>query len=197
MALQHTTRTRWGREDADAVFHLSAPSTPRFSRKARGLIVSQYNFEEVGLFRLFGLRILARMQSKLDLHHASILRCSALVSMPCGLILRQNYGKIRAGGVHVLFLAPTWSRYGEAVHDKRISSPRAPRFAALAPFAVLGGGGGFLQVEVKVSPGEKLLVLVGGGGGASHGEAGGAGGFNGGQAGGLVPALPTPPPARE
>ncbi|CAM9278509.1 unnamed protein product, partial [Hapterophycus canaliculatus] len=48
---------------------------------------------------------------------------------------------------------------------------------------VLGGGGGFLQVEVTVSPGEMLEVLVGGGGGASRGEAGGAGGFNGGQAG--------------
>lgn len=70
----------------------------------------------------------------------------------------------------------------------------ALHFAALAPPAVLGGGGGFLQVEVKVSPGEKLLVLVGGGGGASHGEAGGAGGFNGGQAGRRVSALPTPLP---
>lgn len=40
-----------------------------------------------------------------------------------------------------------------------------------------------MQVEVKVSPGEILEVLVGGGGYASHGEAGGAGGFNGGQAG--------------
>eukprot|EP00752_Nemacystus_decipiens_P004487 g4097.t2 len=49
---------------------------------------------------------------------------------------------------------------------------------------VLGGGGGFLQVEVNVSPGEILEVLVGGGGYASHGEAGGGGGFNGGQAGG-------------
>lgn len=51
------------------------------------------------------------------------------------------------------------------------------------PLPVLGGGGGFLQVKVKVSPGEMLEVLVGGGGHASHGEAGGAGGFNGGQAG--------------
>eukprot|EP00903_Cladosiphon_okamuranus_P009839 g9351.t2 len=49
---------------------------------------------------------------------------------------------------------------------------------------VTGGGGGFLQVEVKVSPGEILEVVVGGGGYGAHGEAGGAGGFNGGQAGG-------------
>ncbi|CAM9246405.1 unnamed protein product [Ectocarpus sp. 6 AP-2014] len=49
---------------------------------------------------------------------------------------------------------------------------------------VLGGGGGFLQAEVKVSPGEMLEVLVGGGGGGAPGEAGGAGGFNGGQPGG-------------
>lgn len=48
---------------------------------------------------------------------------------------------------------------------------------------VLGGGGGFLQAEVKVSPGELLEITVGGGGYASHGEAGGGGGFNGGQAG--------------
>lgn len=53
----------------------------------------------------------------------------------------------------------------------------------LLPSSVLGGGGGFLQVEVKVSPGEMLEVIVGGGGYGSHGEAGGAGGFNGGQAG--------------
>lgn len=59
------------------------------------------------------------------------------------------------------------------------------KYASLACLTqVLGGGGGFLQVEVKVSPGEMLEVLVGGGGEASHGEVGGAGGFNGGQAGG-------------
>ncbi|CAM9161625.1 unnamed protein product [Ectocarpus fasciculatus] len=49
---------------------------------------------------------------------------------------------------------------------------------------VLGGGGGFLQAEVRVSPGEMLEVLIGGGGGGASGEAGGAGGFNGGQPGG-------------
>lgn len=52
--------------------------------------------------------------------------------------------------------------------------------------AVLGGGGGFLQAELKVSPGEMLEVLVGGGGGVARGEAGGAGGFNGGQPGGWI-----------
>ena len=49
--------------------------------------------------------------------------------------------------------------------------------------AVLGGGGGFLQAKVLVSPGETLQVLVGGGGAGSHGEVGGAGGFNGGRNG--------------
>lgn len=54
-------------------------------------------------------------------------------------------------------------------------------------FEVLGGGGGFLQAEVQVAPGEMLQVLIGGGGEASDGERGGAGGFNGGQSG--IPCL--------
>lgn len=48
---------------------------------------------------------------------------------------------------------------------------------------VLGGGGGFLQAEVNVFPGEAIRVLVGGGGRPSRGGDGGAGGFGGGQPG--------------
>ena len=48
---------------------------------------------------------------------------------------------------------------------------------------MLGGGGGFVQAKVLVSPGETLQVLGGGGGAASRGEAGGVGGFNGGREG--------------
>lgn len=69
-----------------------------------------------------------------------------------------------------------------ANHAPRAQPPLQNYLACAS--AVLGGSGGFLQAEVKVSPGEMLEVLVGGGGGGARGEAGGAGGFNGGQPGG-------------
>ncbi|CBN74811.1 conserved unknown protein [Ectocarpus siliculosus] len=72
---------------------------------------------------------------------------------------------------------------GAAVIVSRIPGVPLPSRSSFF-FTVLGGGGGFLQAEVKVSPGEMLEVLVGGGGGGAPGEAGGAGGFNGGQPGG-------------
>lgn len=88
--------------------------------------------------------------------------------------------------VHFVVNRPTHG-VGVAEHlPNFIASPPPSPLTARAPNCgrpVLGGGGGFLQAEVTVSPGEVLEVLVGGGGGPSRGEAGGAGGFNGGQAG--------------